>query len=85
LSLPGLELRPLSCLARRQSLYRLRHPDSDHKIILQLSMISVRPSSYMAVFCSLPIIFSDEKYADLTSPRLLHACLDLVVVSIVVE
>jgi hypothetical protein len=28
LTLPGLELRPLGCPARTQSLYRLRHPGS---------------------------------------------------------
>jgi hypothetical protein len=28
LTLPGLEIRPLSCPARSQSLYRLRYPDS---------------------------------------------------------
>jgi hypothetical protein len=62
-TLPGLELRPLCCLARSQSLYRLRYPGSAYfpyfekriKKAYEISLLSVYLFMYRSTFLLLCI------------------------------
>jgi hypothetical protein len=61
LTLPGLELRPLSRPARSQSLYRLRYPGSSHSGYLAKIFYSVLFTRCILLFGFNAVTF-DEKY-----------------------